>query len=278
MNKREQESGQTESDYQMVLSERNKEMLQDSYDGVSTNQKQKIVDYFYKMTSILKKLESKAAFDEFINKQGLNLVHFSTSWAPSCPQMDEIIVELQREYPKVFDCASIDAEEVPEASYENGVTAAPTVIFFKSGECVDKLNGFHPTELRNLIVKYSFDIGAPAASTEDNSGLSSKAALEDRLKRLINKSRMTLFMKGNPDAPRCGFSRQIIQLLRDLNVDFWSFDILSDDEVREGLKEFSDWPTYPQLYLDGELLGGLDVVREELKDQTFVAKLPKNTN
>jgi glutaredoxin-related protein len=58
-------------------------------------------------------------------------------------------------------------------------------------------------------------------------------------------------------------------------VDFWTFDILCDEEVRQGLKDYSDWPTYPQLYLDGELLGGLDVIREEMKDSIFVSKLPK---
>jgi glutaredoxin-related protein len=72
-----------------------------------------------------------------------------------------------------------------------------------------------------------------------------------------------------------GFSRQIVDLLRQNNVDFWTFDILCDEEVRQGLKEYSDWPTYPQLYLDGELLGGLDVIREEMKDSIFVSKLPK---
>lgn len=75
--------------------------------------------------------------------------------------------------------------------------------------------------------------------------------------------------------PKCGFSRQIVQMLNELNVDYWTFDILSDEEVRQGLKEYSDWPTYPQIYLDGELLGGLDVIREEVKDPEFVKKLPK---
>ena len=72
-----------------------------------------------------------------------------------------------------------------------------------------------------------------------------------------------------------GFSRQIIDLLNGLNVDYWTFDILQDNAVREGLKVYSDWPTYPQLYLDGELLGGLDVIKEEIKNPEFVDKLPK---
>ena len=72
-----------------------------------------------------------------------------------------------------------------------------------------------------------------------------------------------------------GFSRQIIDLLNGLNVDYWTFDILQDNAVREGLKVYSDWPTFPQLYLDGELLGGLDVIKEEIKNPEFVDKLPK---
>jgi Grx4 family monothiol glutaredoxin len=82
-------------------------------------------------------------------------------------------------------------------------------------------------------------------------------------------------MKGTPEMPRCGFSRQIVQMFNELHVEFWSFDILSDEDVRQGLKTYSDWPTYPQVYLDGELLGGLDVIREEIKDPEFINKLPK---
>jgi glutaredoxin-related protein len=62
--------------------------------------------------------------------------------------------------------------------------------------------------------------------------------LNTRLSELINKSRLTLFIKGTPEMPRCGFSRQIVQMLSELNVDFWSFDILSDEEVRQGLKTY----------------------------------------
>ena len=72
---------------------------------------------------------------------------------------------------------------------------------------------------------------------------------QDRLRSLINQSKVMLFMKGNPDAPQCGFSATMIDLLRDEGVDFQSFDILQDEEVRQGLKKFSDWPTYPQLYV-----------------------------
>ena len=66
-----------------------------------------------------------------------------------------------------------------------------------------------------------------------------------------------LFMKGDPNTPKCGFSRQTVELLQSLNTEFGSFDILTDEEIRQGLKTYSDWPTYPQLYIDGQLIGGL---------------------
>ncbi|CAH1981158.1 unnamed protein product [Acanthoscelides obtectus] len=71
-----------------------------------------------------------------------------------------------------------------------------------------------------------------------------------------------LFMKGDRNTPRCGFSKQIIEILNQLNAQYDTFDILSDEEVRQGLKKYSDWPTYPQLYINGELVGGLDIVKE----------------
>merc|ERR1719203_676374 len=87
-------------------------------------------------------------------------------------------------------------------------------------------------------------------------------SLDSRLHSLTHKSKVMLFMKGNPSGPKCGFSRQIVELLQSKSIDFDTFDILEDEEVRQGLKKYSDWPTYPQVYIDGELIGGLDIVRE----------------
>lgn len=71
-----------------------------------------------------------------------------------------------------------------------------------------------------------------------------------------------VFMKGNREAPRCGFSKTLVQIMNDTKVDYETFDILQDEEVRQGLKTYSDWPTYPQVYVDGELQGGLDIIKE----------------
>jgi len=71
-----------------------------------------------------------------------------------------------------------------------------------------------------------------------------------------------IFVKGDRDVPRCGFSRQLIDILNATNVPYETFDILGDEEVRQGLKTFSNWPTYPQVYVKGELVGGLDIIKE----------------
>lgn len=84
--------------------------------------------------------------------------------------------------------------------------------------------------------------------------------INTRLGKLVKAAPVMLFMKGTPAAPQCGFSRQLVALLREKGVRYGFFNILADDEVRQGLKIFSDWPTYPQLYLDGNLVGGLDIV------------------
>jgi monothiol glutaredoxin len=89
-----------------------------------------------------------------------------------------------------------------------------------------------------------------------------KEATSARIKDIIGSSDVVLFMKGVPAAPQCGFSAAVVQILSQVGVPFASVDVLSDPEVREGIKEFSSWPTIPQLYVKGEFIGGCDIVRE----------------
>jgi monothiol glutaredoxin len=86
--------------------------------------------------------------------------------------------------------------------------------------------------------------------------------LKARIEKTIASNRIMLFMKGSPSMPQCGFSAAVVGILKELGVPFGSVNILADQELREGLKEHSRWPTYPQLYVDGKLVGGCDIVRE----------------
>jgi len=86
--------------------------------------------------------------------------------------------------------------------------------------------------------------------------------LRKRISDTISRGRVMLFMKGNPAMPQCGFSASVVSILKQTGVAFDSFNILADQELREGLKEYSSWPTFPQLYVDGKLVGGADIVRD----------------
>jgi monothiol glutaredoxin len=86
--------------------------------------------------------------------------------------------------------------------------------------------------------------------------------LRQRIADTIAKDRVMLFMKGSPQMPQCGFSAAVVGVLKEVGAKFGTYNILSDPELREGLKEYSSWPTYPQLYVDGKLVGGADIVRD----------------
>lgn len=147
---------------------------------------------------------------------------------------------------------NVAVEEIPEIAQQHEIEAVPTVIFFENNKAVHRIDGIDIADLAATCKKLA---GASDSST-------SSGSLEDRLKALINKSKVMVFMKGDRSTPRCGFSKQLIQILNDTKVDYETFDILGDEEVRQGLKTFSDWPTYPQVYVKGELQGGLDIIKE----------------
>jgi monothiol glutaredoxin len=86
--------------------------------------------------------------------------------------------------------------------------------------------------------------------------------IKTRIQELIQNNRVMLFMKGTKQFPACGFSNAVVQILKKEGATFETFNILSDPEIRQGLKEYSNWPTYPQLYVGGKFVGGCDIVTE----------------
>jgi monothiol glutaredoxin len=84
----------------------------------------------------------------------------------------------------------------------------------------------------------------------------------DRIKSQLSSSNVMLYMKGTPDFPQCGFSAAAVQALQSVGAEFGSVNIFEDPELREALKQYSNWPTYPQLYVKGELIGGADIIRD----------------
>tara|TARA_B100001248_G_C27153884_1_gene350325 strand:- start:157 stop:474 length:318 start_codon:yes stop_codon:yes gene_type:complete len=86
--------------------------------------------------------------------------------------------------------------------------------------------------------------------------------IKEKIKLLIKENKVCLFMKGTPDSPQCGFSMTVSNVLKHLNVNFKGINILEDENLRQGIKDFSDWPTIPQLYVNEEFIGGCDIVKE----------------
>ncbi len=92
-----------------------------------------------------------------------------------------------------------------------------------------------------------------------------------RIDEEVKGNPVVLFMKGSPVFPQCGFSAAVVQILSHLGVKFKAIDVLKDPEVRQGIKEYSDWPTIPQLYVKGEFVGGADIVREMFENEELGA-------
>jgi monothiol glutaredoxin len=87
-------------------------------------------------------------------------------------------------------------------------------------------------------------------------------AVKEKIEGLLGKDKIVLFMKGSPSFPQCGFSARAVAILNEVGAKFSSVDVLSDEEVRQGIKEYGNWPTIPQLYIDKKLVGGSDIMME----------------
>ncbi|NXO21350.1 GLRX3 protein, partial [Cisticola juncidis] len=181
------------------------------------------------------------------------------------------------------------AQEQLHARLRSLINAAPCMLFMK-GSPKEPRCGEHPLDFSSLAPFLWFWGIHPRSATltpvlveeleasgELDTICPKAQKLEDRLKSLINKAPVMLFMKGNKQMAKCGFSKQIIEIMNNTGVDYETFDILEDEEVRQGLKSFSNWPTYPQLYVKGELVGGLDIVKE-LKESGELLPVLKGEN
>ncbi|CAK8997363.1 Monothiol glutaredoxin-S17 (AtGrxS17), partial [Durusdinium trenchii] len=179
-------------------------------------------------------------------------------------QMDQVIALLQKQYGVRVRFVKAEAEKVYDAAEGLGVSMVPSFVLLKNGKKLDMVEGANPAKLQSALERH-----AGSATSKTSTSTSSTTtptgtdeSLEARLGRLTTSSHVILFMKGNPTEPRCKFSRAIVEILNKHDVRFASFDILQDNEVREGLKTFANHSTYPQLWIGGQLVGGLDTVKE----------------
>jgi monothiol glutaredoxin len=100
--------------------------------------------------------------------------------------------------------------------------------------------------------------------------------IQDQIRNEVTANDVVLFMKGVPQAPMCGFSNQVVQILDFMGVPYKGVNVLADEEIRQGIKEFSNWPTIPQLYVKGEFVGGCDIVREMFQAGELASHFEQN--
>ena len=100
--------------------------------------------------------------------------------------------------------------------------------------------------------------------------------INTKIKDNNSKDPVVLYMKGNPTFPQCGFSSTVVQILKHIGVNFQSYDVLQDENLREGIKSFSNWPTIPQLYVNNEFVGGCDIIREMFESGELKEYFTKN--
>eukprot|EP00210_Caulerpa_lentillifera_P008689 g8288.t1 len=144
----------------------------------------------------------------------------------------------------------VDVETIDGFQQKYKITTVPHFLFFKGGKLQGELDGADPAALMEKIDGFVSQKTTPEKSE----------TVTERIEKLLSKNEVILFMKGSPSAPRCGFSSKVVNALNEDHIEFVHFDILQDEEIRQGLKDYSCWPTYPQLYAKGELIGGCDII------------------
>ncbi|KAK6454892.1 thioredoxin-like protein [Scheffersomyces xylosifermentans] len=242
-------------------------------------------------------IQSEAQFSELTKSDASKLIalYFHTPWAGPCKTMNSVfktLADSKANDPSIL-FLSINADDLSEISELFEVSAVPYFILIRNSTILKELSGADPKEFINALNQFSNSptaVNGGSAPVESNGSSAapiasangttvqepeSEEALEERLKKLTSAAPIMLFMKGSPSSPQCGFSRQMVAILREHQVRFGFFDILKDDTVRQGLKKYSDWPTFPQLYINGEFQGGLDIIKESIEedDQFFEAAL-----
>jgi Grx4 family monothiol glutaredoxin len=188
------------------------------------------------------------------------VVHYLASWCDPCKALNEYLLKKASLYHgKVLICF-VDVEKVPEEMLtKENVETVPHVVFYRKllgrpghERVADIFGAKFPVLDRNFSSLYGQGLESP----------SNHASMDDFLKYLINKDKITIFITGTPSRPRCGFTGKLIELFNELEVPYTYYDIMANDDVCDALKKFSNWPTYPQVYVEGELIGGLDIVKE----------------
>ncbi|EDO06686.1 Glutaredoxin family protein [Babesia bovis T2Bo] len=186
-----------------------------------------------------------SAISTLISSNGGKLVlYVEDKEYPGHAQLDTVINSLKEDFPSIrFE--TVDLASAREALAVDG---SPTFVFFQGQKEINRLEGCSTSMLVTTIRGWD----------KSDSGEST----QERIKRLISTHRILLFMKGEKSDPFCRYSKAVVNMLNESGVEYDTYNIFEDPELREELKVYSNWPTYPQLYVNGSLIGGHDIIKE----------------
>ncbi|CAF1056008.1 unnamed protein product [Adineta ricciae] len=230
-------------------------------------------------TSDIQQINSPKEFDEYIHQPSIInkvlLVHVELEQIPVCKTVNDALSAINRdpEFMQQLAICRLNADHFYDLLNTQNVNAAPTVLFYHRAKVIDRVDGFNQSDLLKKIKFHVNSIGVVQTTEIRSDSSSPMIQVENKIKQLLDSSPIILFMKGTPASPQCGFSRQACHLLDEHKIKYDYFDVLADQNVREQLKRYSNWNTYPQLYVGGELIGGLDIVKQMIENGDFELKL-----
>ncbi|KAJ5715429.1 thioredoxin [Penicillium malachiteum] len=189
-----------------------------------------------------------SSYIESTSPSTLLVLHFYTPWTSYTTKLGPLLSSLASQCPATTPPAirflNINAKKLLEIAKEYGISKAPCILFLRSGEVLESIKETNLTVINSAIQRYS--------------GVNTSLVPATPAKPALSPEQLATVLIS------CHFSRRLVASLNEGGIEYWSFNILTDDDVREGLKEFGDSPTYPQLWVDGEMVGGLDVVQERM--------------
>eukprot|EP01083_Nonionella_stella_P274274 930876_1 len=231
-------------------------------------------------------VKSENAFKTSYSKSPYSVLFFWADWHEPCKQIQSVISELSNDH-KQLKFYAIDAQEFETTTSSFNVTAVPTIILCKNQQESKRLEAASVPTTVNTIKQFAKHSQTAQELKQNNNNKNNENENENetesidelnkRIAKLISAAPIMLFMKGSPEEPKCKFSRATVEILKQQGViKYGYFNILNDSAVRAQIKIYSNWKTFPQLYINEKLIGGLDIIKEKIEDDEFKDLLPKN--
>ncbi|KAH9467537.1 hypothetical protein Pst134EA_011181 [Puccinia striiformis f. sp. tritici] len=240
------------------------------------------------------KLESPTQLQTLLGAdlKRLSVLYFRAEWAEICKTADPFIKSLSQKWKEPL-FLEIEAESLPDVAESFEVSSVPCFVILRGHQLLSRIIGAELPQLEADVEKFVkasqnkqnngkhevlsettqkpqppssvLNVNKLQAGTGPNED-ETEEQLFARCKSIMQQSKVVVFMKGDPRTPQCGFSQQTVKILQDLNIEFTTFDILTDEQVRQGMKKLNSWPTFPQIIIKGELVGGLDILKEMIQN------------